>query len=798
MLTNDIAEKLPFWDFDQEVMVYNDGSFGIGFKIIGADLTAYSNDEINNYIKNLEQIFISTNAGSRFQVVIRLGNDVDELLKKHKEVGIGSNDELADFRNNYLKDRADNQEFFQRELYFFYRGGPKKMNPLKFWEKRAMFLQRSIDKFEIDKLAFIKQANQIEQTLISSNLKAVKLSQNEWFQLGFSYFNPDRIAPNLRFTVFDDSLNSQMFLTDIAIQKSGINCGNRLIRPITLKSLPESETYSSMSQILLDVPFPCWFIYSIEIPDQEKERSMLQFQRQVTSSFVNGESKVRDLESESKLSHLNELMSELIEGSEKIVNMSLAAIIDGAHEQELDERCHYFLRTLREMGGCEGIEERLAALEVFTKNAPGSCEGIRHKKMKSSNASHLLSIFDYWRGNSRPICLLPNRSGVLVSLDPFDPELPNWNGLIFGGSGAGKSFTVSQLILQFSAQKPKPKVVWIDNGASSKGPIDTLGGSFIDLNLESSIKLNMFDILPEEIEPGPIKIKLILAVLESILKEEEQKGLPKREKALLEEVIIKTYYACKGKIPTLSDLKKNLEVHEDSILRRYSQILFSWTGKTPYGKILDGQTNIKLDHNFTGIEVKGLDANPDLQNILMLLITDFIRNEAQKDLSCPYLLIIDEAWKIFETPCGLSFALEAYRTFRKLNGGIWCISQNYKDFLKNEEIKNVIFPNTTSIFILKQQKIEWEHFQKALELNDNELEVVKSLEVIKGEYSEFYFIQQQNRSVLRLKPDPLSYWVCTSDPLDKAKISTYQKNNPELSRLATLKLIVNDQQRSPH
>ena len=139
-------------------------------------------------------------------------------------------------------------------------------------------------------------------------------------------------------------------------------------------------------------------------------------------------------------------------------------------------------------------------------------------------------------------------------------------------------------------------------------------------------------------------------------------------------------------------------------MRNFAQVLYSWTGNTAYGKMLDRPSNVELTKDLITIEVKGLDNYPDLQNVFLLLLTDFIRREAAKDLSTPYLLIIDEAWKLFETPSGRGFALEAYRTFRKYNGGIWAISQNYKDFLASGEIKNALFPNTASLFIYGNDK----------------------------------------------------------------------------------------------
>ncbi len=114
----------------------------------------------------------------------------------------------------------------------------------------------------------------------------------------------------------------------------------------------------------------------------------------------------------------------------------------------------------------------------------------------------------------------------------------------------------------------KSKVVWIDNGASSKGLVDSLGGQFIDLNLNSGLVLNAFQLDSCDKQVSPTKKKLLLGVIESICKEDDSKGLPKREKALLEQAIADTYERCKGASPTMSDFRNTLENHRRSERRK--------------------------------------------------------------------------------------------------------------------------------------------------------------------------------------------------------------------------------------
>ncbi len=271
------------------------------------------------------------------------------------------------------------------------------------------------------------------------------------------------------------------------------------------------------------------------------------------------------------------------------------------------------------------------------------------------------------------------------------------------------------------------------------------------------------------------------------MKDEEKKGLPKRDKALLEEAIFSSYKATNGKAPTLSTLKEVLRHHPIQDMKKYADILFSWTGDTAYGRMLDGETTVQLNKDLVSIEIKGLDNHRELKDIFLLLFTSYIKEEAARDLARPYLLIIDEAHRLFLTPSGRDFAIESYRVFRKYNAGIWCISQNYRDFLSDRDLADSLMPNTTSVFILRQRKIDWDDFKTTFDFSDAQVEAVKSLEIVKGKYSEFFFMQDENQAVVRLEPEPLSYWICTTDGHDKGRVEELRAKNPDRPLVEILK-----------
>lgn len=782
-------KAVPFFAHDKQTLIYADGSFGTGFRLKGADISTAAPEVINAISQKLESLLARLPEGVKLQVFYRLTNNAHEILKNHAAVSLDPSDVYVPVRNarlDFLTKKMANDAFFIPEIYLFLRSAPLALPKRKFFEKEQVFSGFPAREFAAAKDRFSILVSQVESSLISSGVSPRILSSAEWYSVAFPYFNLERTAlmgaPDLRdpLSALAPGLREQLLLTDISIGENELKIGNLLFRVVSLGVLPEGETYSSMIEAL-QMPFHFWISQNIHALNQRKEIEALELRRRIASSMAGGSNNVADLESESKLSSIEELLREVMNGSERLVSSDLNVILWGTSEEELERKCEEILRAFRSMNQAEGLQEKFALADAFFGAAPGVCEGFRHKKMKTSNCAHLMPIYANWTGSTRPVVLLTNREGTPFSIDPFAEELPNWNGLVFGGSGAGKSFTIAQLMLQFCGQSPRPKIVWIDNGASSEKLIEVMDGEFIDLHLDSGIRLNMFDLDPGETTPSSSKIKLILGCLELILKDEDKPGLPKREKALLEEAIFSVYAAQGGQIPTLSDLKALLARHPVKGLRRYADILFSWTGETAFGRLLDGATNVKLAKDLVSIEIKGLDNHPELKDIFLLLLTSHIKSEAAADLSRPYLLIIDEAQRLFKgSEMGREFAIDSFRVFRKYKAGIWCISQNYKDFLSDPELADSLMPNTPFVFILRQRKIDWGDFKSTFDFNDAQVEAVKSLEIVKGKYSEFFFMQDEREAVVRVEPEPLSYWICTSDGSDKARVAAMRTQNPEL------------------
>ena len=796
-----LASELEFWHFDKDLMVFKDGSLGAGFKLGGFDITCATEQAINQMTRGLENLLISSEEGMQLQVFYQLTPNVTDLIDQHCKLSssiTGNYKRVADARVRFYQKNQADKSYFVPNISFFVRSKPFALKGQGLFSSDSKFQQVSKEEFEKRKEKFLRSVKSIESALDTAKLAPTSLKHREWFKLIFEYLNFDRVErigtgkyrePQ---SVLDPSVSEQLALTDFIWDKEAITLGKYMFRAISLSVLPEGQTHAAMANVFSAVPFHFWLSQSINLLDQAKEKSALELKRRIAHSMASGSKNVSDLDSENKLGHIEGLLGNLLEGSEKLVSSDFNVIIWGKTNRELDDKTDEILKTFRTLNQAEGLQETLAGKEAFLKSMPGCCLGLRHKKMKSSNAAHLMPVFASWDGNPKPVCLLPTRDGQLFSLDPYADHLPAWNGIVFGSSGSGKSYTIVQLMAMFYGKVTKenrPRIVWIDNGASSKRLVEILDGEFLDLSLGSKLCLNMFDLKEGETTPSPDRIRTVLAVLEMILKDEDKKALGKREKALLEEQVHKVYADAKGKTPTLSGLKALLNKHADKQMRKFGEILYSWTGTSAYGQMLDGQTNVKLSKDLVSIEVQNLSNYSDLKDVLLLLLTSYIQDVASSDIEREYLLIIDEAERLFQSELARQVVITCYRTWRKFRSGIWCLSQNYKDFMADKALRDALMTNTTSVIILRQSKIDWNDFQKTFDFNDTQVERIKSLTIKKGEYSEFYYLQDENEAILRLVPEPLSHWFSTSDANDKTLIANKEKQNPGKSKLDVLELL---------
>jgi len=673
---------------------------------------------------------------------------------------------------------------------------------LRFFKKREVFSETASAAYQETLEMLSQNIDTLASSFQSHGLECRPLSKTEILANVYEFLNPKRSGTeplpmvtackeadlekeivNEAGWLASQSPREQLVFGDLILSFEQFTLDSHFHRVITLKTLPE-VTFAGQLSNFLRLPFHYDLTLSLEVPSQANEMAKLQQKRKMAHSMaVTHGGKATDLESETKLSSTEELIRELLNSGQRIyaAQMSLIlrapASIDGT--KKLNRQVREVLSRFRALQGAEGLEETVGGWKVVKGNLPAAPIHLeRARKMKTNNLADFLPVYGPREGDKDPAIIFRNRMNGLVGYNPFDPGLVNYNCLVTGSSGAGKSFLNNCILLQELARGLR--VFIIDIGGSYRKLTEALGGQYLDINLSDQYRLNPFHIPNPREEPSSQKIKSLLAIIESMVAEDERAKLPKLDRALLEKAIIELYKSrrAKGEIPILSDLAKYLSVFEEDSMRAVSKMLYLWTGERPYGRLLDGPGSLRTDAPICTFDLKGLSSHPDLQSVMILILTDFVLTQVEQDKSSKKRIILDEAWELLKSSAAANFMEYCARTLRKTGSGITFITQGVEEIIASP-IGSAILNNTATKFVMLQRG-DSEILKNTLKLNGQELSLIHSLEQRKGEFSEGFMIEGDHRQVVRIYPSPFEYWLSTSDAQDNQHLAELQKQGHPL------------------
>jgi conjugal transfer ATP-binding protein TraC len=804
-----LSEELPYWDFLNDLVVLADGTLVAGLKIRGIAVESLDTDSINQITMGMRSFLNNIPDGYEISFFVDVNSNFESLLTAHEELRSGKKDLdwIVDTRLSSLREKAANNDILRPDIYaFVYRRflSENKSSKLSFFSKPKEFQSVKREAHEKASVELHQTLEGIVQSLSALGAGATKLNEKEMIEIIYRFLNPGRAngmeAPKLtqehksqEFTREElirepaltlPSPREQLVFSDVISGYESFYVDGLYHRTISLKTMPEF-THSALISRLMALPFPHALQIHVRVPEQSKELSSLQSKRRMAHSMSMSQGgRATDLESEARLNSTEELLRELINTGQKIFYFQLSIVVRGETQDELEGRTRTILSKVREMNGAEAMAETAAGFKVWKTMLPlGNLTAIRTKRVKTENLADFLPLYQPYEGSesTKPVCLFHNRQGGLLRFDPFDPKLPNYNTLVTGSSGAGKSFLNNLVLLQNLATKPL--IYIIDIGGSYRKLCEFMEGQYIEITPpregEKASSINPLLLKDGLTEPPPQKVKFLLSLLENMLTDEEGDKLHKLEKSLLEEVILTVYKdaAAQNTTPKLSDLSRVLSESKDTELRNFSRMLYPWTGERPYGRVLDADSAIQLEKDFVVFDLKGLSSYPDLQSAAILVITDFILGQVDSIRDRRKQILMDECWSLLKSKGSSHFMEYCVRTLRKTGSGITFITQGLEEIIASP-IGAAILSNTATKFIL-QQRGDLEPTRKILKLNDQEMELISSLQSQKGRYSESFLFSNEDRAVIRAIPTPVEYWLATSDAADNQCIEERRARNPE-------------------
>ncbi|MBL7545511.1 MAG: TraC family protein [Bdellovibrionaceae bacterium] len=777
-----LCEQLPFWEIESEPFPHTilfDGSLSAGFELLPLDIECFDESRLNQLTMGLRAFTNSLPEGMTAQFLVKVESDIENVVEKHTKLVTTDNQFLQSLdakRADLLREEAQAGVLFRPRLFFFLRtSGVEKPSVFSF--KQTKKFSEEFERGYEDRLQSLNQALETSKGTLSSLGFTVDYCDRESItKVLYEHLNPKRSEsvdkPNIspRPTDLDDiSPRAQLVFGDLILDKEDFVLDRQKTRIITLKTLPEM-TFAGMMGGFLALPFKYELLLAFKIQDQSKEMKSLEGKRRMAHSLSAGSSnRVSDLESESRLSQTTDLIRELIETGQRIYQAELVIILRDEASREGERRLNLntkeVLSRFKTLSGSEGVQETVGAWKIFKSDLPlAPMNLVRAKPMKTNNMVDFLPLYGAATGDAVPFCLTKTRLGTLYSLNAYSNRLSNFNKLVTGSSGSGKSFANNFLMLQQIARGVRTYV--IDIGGSYKKMTEVLCGQYFEINLSGQYVINPFELKDPSQPPNGDRLKGLVSIVEQMVVDHGEK-LNRFDRVLLEAALSAIFEKARSedvpRSPVLSDLAAYCLADSDEALRKIGKLLFPWVGQTPYGKILDGRGKIEADKPIVAFDLKGLSQYPDLQSVMILILTNFILEQVESDRTVPKRVLLDECWELLKGPAA-NFMEYAARTFRKTGSGITFITQGVEEIIASGLGPAIL--NNTATKLVMLQKGDTNVLRDALKLNSQELRLVQSLEQRNGQFSEGFLMEGETRQVIRIQPSPLEYWISTSDARD--------------------------------
>ncbi len=794
-----LCEELPYWEIEKSpalsYIILHDGSLSAGIEITPLDIECFDTNRIAQLSLGLRGFTNTIPEGYTLQLHVQIDSDFSKTLKLHEDLLTTPNEFLKNLdkkRLTQIRSQIENNDLFRPRIFAYLKSPKIEVKSFFSFGAVKKFAKKFSENFEENLEALSENMSGITSSLTGQGFQVRDLSRDELIQNIYRYLNPHRaqtisspviVSPsdeqhpenilNKEPGLAVSSPRSQFVFGDLILDRDEFILDQYKTRVLSLKTMPENTTAGQMDGFLR-FPFHYDLILTLKVSDQAKEISKLKTKQRTAQSLAHGTgTKVRDLESESQLATTENLIQELYETGQRIYVSELLVVLREENSNQggklLNQKTREVLSRFKALSGAEGIQETVGAWKIFKSSLPLAPINLeRGKRMKTNNLVDFLPLYGPRLGDESPVVLLSNRLDSIVSFNPYDPGMSNYNSLVTGSSGSGKSFFNNFLLFQQMARGTK--VYIIDIGGSYKKLTELMKGQYFEINLTENYAINPFELQNPKVVPTSEKIKGLSSIIEQMVSEESMR-LSKLERVLVEKAITETYerHRATGNSPTLSDFENVCKSSKEPELQKIAKLLYSWVGDSAYGKLLDRRGGFQADSPIITFDLKGLSQYPDLQAVMILILTNFILDQVENDRTTTKKVILDEAWQLLKSQAAAGFMEYAARTFRKTGSGITFITQGVEEIAQSPIGSAII--NNTSQKVVMSQRGDTKLLADTLKLNSQEIGLIQGLQQKKGVFSEAFLIEGEHRQVIRIYPSPLEYWISTSDAKDNKYLS---------------------------
>ena len=360
----------------------------------------------------------------------------------------------------------------------------------------------------------------------------------------------------------------------------------------------------------------------------------------------------------------------------------------------------------------------------------------------------------------------------LILFDRF--SLPNGNCCVFATSGAGKSFAIKLEVLR--SMMMGTDVIIIDPEREYKNLCDAVGGTYINISLNSESKINPFD-LPRKIGDMSAAdiIRSAIITLKGLLRIMIG-NMTFQEDSLMDNALKETFAKkditgesdlAKIEPPIMQDLYDILEGMEggaDLALR-----LQKFTTGT-FSCLFNAYTNVDITNQLVIFSVRDLE--DELRPMAIYNIINYIWNVVRSEMK-KRILVIDEGWWLMQHEDSAKFVHALVKRCRKYYLGVTTITQDVNDFLLSQYGQSIV-TNSSLRILMKQSPAAIDLIQKTFKLTEGEKYLLLETPVGEG-----IFFAGDRHAAIRIVASPQETRLITTDPRQLLELEKREREEKE-------------------
>ncbi|OGE79135.1 MAG: conjugal transfer protein TraC [Candidatus Doudnabacteria bacterium RIFCSPHIGHO2_01_FULL_46_14] len=550
------------------------------------------------------------------------------------------------------------------------------------------------------------------------------------------------------------------------IESTHIQVSGKYARTFFVLTYPRFLSSNWLSPLInLDQPMDIsMFIYPMETDVVMKKLKNKVGQLQATISMNQQKGAVRDPMLETAYRDVEELRDALMQGTERYFRFALYYTIYADDLASLDK----ISANVESLLSSKLIVSKRAVLQAeqgFNSTLPlGSDELAITANMNTGPLSTTFPFVSAEVSSNDGILYGINRhNNSLILFDRFQME--NANSVIFAKSGAGKSYAIKLDILR--SLMLGTDVIAIDPENEYKHLAEAVGGSFLNVSLNSNSRINPFD-LPKGIEDESPEDILRSAVISLMGLMGLMLGkLDPTEEAMLDRALWETYATRDitpgsdfvGKeMPTMQDLVNVLSgiTGAESLAQRLGKYV-----EGTFAGIFNQSTNINMNNQLVVFSVRDLEDS--LRPIAIYVVLGFIWNEVRSSLK-KRILVVDEAWWMMQHEDSARFLFGLVKRARKYYLGVTTITQDVSDFLASPYGRPIV-TNSSIQLLLKQSPAAIDTVAQTFFLTEGEKYLLLESEVGEG-----IFFAGLKHAAIRIVASYTEDQIITTDPRQRMEI----------------------------